>query len=287
MRLDLIPYFTRPLPPLSIKWALRHLQLWRVFPRWMHANIELRSAYLQTALEKVLSSHQSLQKEDELHTCVIVLGGGYDPRGAKLFTNYSNVECVYELDLPEAVDSKRRLLLRAGFDVLLEENDKPTANRGVRLEGVDLNDDDGVDRVLDQIRDELLSHSKNGPSNKWRVLLISEALLLYLDPGKAEHILKGISERFGGNNTNSSFQGATVVFADRLMRHTENSGHHSDAISAAGSKRSRRSMALPATQEAIQQETAKLRTWLVESGWELTELLFKPGATRHLGIAIC
>ncbi len=274
----------RMLPPLSIKWALRYLQLWRIFPRWMHANIELRSAYLQTALETVLSTQHVLHNEDKVHnerTCAIVLGGGYDPKGAKLFTSYSNVECVYELDLPEVVDSKRGLLLRAGFDVLHEDNDKEqhTSNHGVRLEGVDLNDNEGVDRVLDKIRDELLAHAKNGA---WRVLLISEALLLYLDPGKAERILKGVSERFGANTATSSFRGATVVFADRLMKHTESC----DATSA-GSKPSRRSMALPATLDEIEHETAKVRTWLEDSGWELKELLFKPGATRHLGIATC
>ena len=158
----------RMLPPLSIKWAIRHLGLWRLFPRWMHANIELRIVYLQKALVKVLdnTSKTALQEvpnesnaNNDIQTCVIVLGGGYDPRGAKLLSGHTTVQRVYELDLPQVIHSKRQLLLRAGFDVAANDEDigngntaSSNTNNGVRLEGVDLNDDDGVDRVLEKIR---------------------------------------------------------------------------------------------------------------------------------------
>ncbi len=290
----------RMLPPISIKWAIRYLGLWRVFPRWMHANIELRVVYLQTALKQILENfnsstsmqQQRLQeaghKEWGERTCVIVLGGGYDPRGTELLlSSRNNVQRVYELDLPQVVDSKRKLLRRAGYGVKNNNDDDdhemdvmPNALKGVQLEGVDLNDEDGVDRVLDKIRNELTTTSEtNRRPTKWKVLLVSEALLLYLDPGKAEHILRGVSERFRFSNANDCpFQGASFVFADRLMRHT-------DTTPAAASKQSRRSMALPTSREEMEHETALVRSWLSETGWELNELLFKPGATRHLGIA--
>ena len=363
----------RMLPPYSIKWALRYLGLWRIFPRWMHANIELRIVYLQTALEKVFESKQHRQQQnnptdnhgntlslpDTTHTlgdriqdlddrsdqlgsdaadrdgseyfCVIVLGGGYDPRGAKLSASsskHSNVQRVYELDLPEVVDSKRRILLRAGFDVVddcgdascKDDNDCNQGNNGrkhgVRLEGVDLNDDAGVDRVLDKIRDELVAMSASPSYNilqdvdtsttsvatkdsfppdgkiQWRVVLISEALLLYLDPGKAERILEGVSERFRGKNCKDynydcSFNGAIFVFADRLMRNNriKTNGAPPPQPPPTTTATTRRRMTLPTSPDEIEKEKSEVEEWLRDRGWELNEVLLKPGATRHLGIA--
>ncbi len=343
---DLQLYATyRMLPPYSIKWALRHLGLWRIFPRWMHANIELRIVYLQTALEKVLGSRQSAHnnvnnvdgnstpivdknsfkngeepclegstavKDEEgiisERICVIILGGGYDPRGAKLSVSdgrwpHTNVERVYELDLPEVIDSKHRLLLRAGFDVIDDESgnhkygnstdDTFDDNRkGVRLEGVNLNDDVAVDRVLDKIRQELIKLGAPTPmtkdstlatgKSKWHIVLISEAVFLYLDPGKAERIVEGVANRFRtescGKKHETCFSGASFVFADRLLR-----------CSTTGNSRAktttRQGMSVPVSSDLIEIEQSEVRRWLGDRGWQLNELLLKPGATRHLGIA--
>ena len=284
----------RMLPPYSIKWALRYLGLWRLFPRWMHANIELRIVYLGTALEKVLASRQKDDDVsiDEERICVIILGGGYDPRGARLS---ANVERVYELDLPVVVDSKRRLLLRAGFDVIDNQNDihggandcdlvSDNRRKGVRLEGVDLNDDIAVDRVLDKIRQELISDASTLSTGKsrWHVVLVSEAVLLYVDTGKAERILEGVSERFRAeickNTQDTCFSGASFVFADRLLR--RNTSKNGTAKTAARGR-----MSLPFSLDLIEIEESEVRRWLRENEWELNELLLKPGATRHLGIA--
>jgi hypothetical protein len=334
----------------------------------MHANIELRTVYLQTALEKVLGSKQQLYNRmdgggsstspgtnpassgkivavdddpnpDSLDSdnargddknksieriCVIILGGGYDSRGAKLSTTsyeYSSnsrsraraiVQRVYELDLPVVVDSKRRLLLRAGFGVVDEDrgvgssscNDGNSCDqrnhastvdfdkdrdRRVRLEGVDLNDDAAVDRVLDKIRLELIAIP--GPNsyiaaaadtvptngkNQWRVVLISEAVLMYLDPGKAERILEGVVERFRAGSCKENracFNDASFVFADRLIRRNNTTAP------------TRTTMTVPTTPDLIETEESEVRRWLRDRGWELDELLLKPGATRHLGIA--
>jgi hypothetical protein len=329
----------RMLPPYSIKWALRYLGMWRIFPRWMHANIELRVVYLQTALEKVLGSqHQKNPPKDEGATlpenaapsqntkdglvasdkrgyvndssesiCVIVLGGGYDPRGATLsirFGPLSNrrspharrfVQRVYELDLPKVVESKRRLLVRAAFDV---ENGTGTdtgddynqcgsdtmyRNHGVRLEGVDLNDDAAVDRTLNKIRHDLIAMatelsnaaSSTTGENQWHVVVISEAVLMYLEPGKTERIFEGVAERFRGGcsgDHRACFGGASFVFADRLLRTTQNST-------------TTRPVTISKTPDSIEREESEIRKWLRERGWELEELLLKPGSTRHLGIA--
>lgn len=305
------------LPPCSIKWPLRYLGLWRLFPRWMHANIELRTVYLQGALDKVLAVKRHNEPESVAATeepssqdqhksslsdgdnsiaesiCFIILGGGYDPRGAMLSTS-NGIRRVYELDLPVVIDSKRRLLHRAGFRVINDDVDFPMDsdqegdNCGVRLEGIDLNDDASVDQVLDKIQQELILFSdKNSATTstvttlkrrrkRWSIVVISEAVLMYLRPEKAERVLEGLADRFrgvGGPNE-SHFTGASFVFADRLIR--------SD-VTTTGSTIIRASSTV--ANDAEGRGDLGVREWLRKTGWELQELLFKPGATRHLGIA--
>jgi O-methyltransferase involved in polyketide biosynthesis len=253
----------RLLPPYSIKWPLRYMGLWRFFPRWMHANIELRTVYLEGALQKVLGDHGNAEPKSNI--CVIILGGGYDSRGAKLSTR-SDVQRVYELDLPIVVDSKRRMLQRAGVRLLDDDSNDSGARSSVCLEGVDLNDDVQVDRVLDKIRDELVSllPQTSGEDPRWHVVVISEAVLMYLDTSKAELILEGLANRFCANNNN--FTDASFIFADRLIRRV------------AGASRSN-------SRITDDSELVEVQKWLQERGWKLHELLFKPGATRNLGFA--
>ncbi|VEU34709.1 unnamed protein product [Pseudo-nitzschia multistriata] len=289
----------RMLPPCSIRWPLRYLGLWRFFPRWMHANIELRTAYLKGALRRVLApSGASTTGPDRC--CVVVLGGGYDPRGAVLSAG-KGIERVYELDLPAVVDSKRRLLSRAGFCVEGEDaggsgrarNGVSGTPRGVRLEGVDLNDDEAVDRVLDKIRRELADDPSSDPASGkpgvWRVVVVSEAVLMYLLPGKARRVLEGLAERFRGSDSESGFASASFVFADRLVprRNTALDAAPTGSVVAAADSTAPSAGASSdaAVIDPRGTEESEVRQWLETSGWELRELLFKPGATRHLGIA--
>ena len=113
-------------------------------------------------------------------------------------------------------------------------------------------------------------------------MLVSEAVLLYVDTGKAERILEGVSERFRAeickNTQDTCFSGASFVFADRLLR--RNTSKNGTAKTAARGR-----MSLPFSPDLIEIEESEVRRWLRENEWELNELLLKPGATRHLGIA--
>jgi Leucine carboxyl methyltransferase len=244
------------LPPLT-RWPLKYF--WWSFPRWMHANIELRTAYLNAALQQELTRIRSKSNNNNnnqnIKICVVVLGGGYDPRAAKLLAS-SKVDRVYELDLPAVVQSKRQLLERAmGVNTMAQFQDK------YRLEAVDLNDKAALDCVLDQIQAQL----QGGDS--WYTVLISEALLLYLNPGVAGSILKKISKRFG---TNRNGAGASFVFADRLdLNSVTNIWVTSDGS------------AEPSVEVRVQVEQ-----WLLKHGWKLQDFKSKTGATRHLGLAL-
>jgi hypothetical protein len=359
----------RMLSPSPFKWSLRYLNLWKLFPRWMHANIELRTVYINNSLKKVITTNNasctntnntstststtSSASEDnddddadfdnDNDICFIILGGGYDPRGAKLAAtasasssiSYDNENrrrrrVVYELDLPVVVESKQWLLRRAGFNATTiidnddfdsndydNDNDNDSNNNNnnqVRLIPIDLNNDIAVDYALTKIRNELInSNSKLDGSrsrSRWHVVVISEAVLMYLKPGKADRIIKSIAERFGGCNNDDNdngvddgddssddgcFVGASFVFADRLIRYTNDNtiantnNNNKDGTSSVGVGADAGGKAEPFTNTAKKsknEEESDISQWLNNNGrWKLHEFLLKPGATRHLGIA--
>jgi O-methyltransferase involved in polyketide biosynthesis len=130
-----------------------------------------------------------------------------------------------------------------------------------RLEAVDLNDKAALDCVLDQIQ----AQQQGGDS--WYTVLISEALLLYLNPGVAGSILKKISKRFG---TSRNGAGASFVFADRLdLNSVTNIWVTSDGSA-----------------EPSVEVRAQVEQWLLKHGWKLQDFKSKTGATRHLGLAL-
>ena len=182
---------------------------------------------------------------------MIVLGGGYDTRGVKLLLE-DKVDRVFELDLPAVVTSKRTLLERAvGKSKFVSMMEDGTLN----LEAVDLNDEQAFERVMDRI---VASFEEQKPTKKsWYTLVVSEALLLYLDTGVPGKILQSISERFNDG-------GASFLFADRLELQDDKGVEETAASTTVESQ---------------------VQNWLARHGWKLQEFKSKVGATRHLGIA--
>lgn len=274
-----LPYSTyRMLPPAS-RWIVWHF--WRLFPRWMHANIELRTAYLRTAIVRSMTGaggavdgeHEDEEESTDDHesgkaaagqrrrnkTCLVVLGGGYDPRGAALLAN-GEVDLVYELDLPQVVSAKGALL-RARFpsEVGPFLGDADGGDSSLRLRAVDLNDAAAFEGVLDGIQSDLASRA-----GTWDVIVLSEALFLYLDPGVPGRIVERLgARRFGGPNNGS----LSLVFADRIVDVDGDETAGGDDDDGSGGPH------------------GKVRAWLDDRGWTLRDFMSKPGATRHLGIA--
>ncbi|KAG7362057.1 leucine carboxyl methyltransferase [Nitzschia inconspicua] len=264
--------------PRSTRWPLRYFG-W-AFPRWMHANIELRTAYLNQIIEqeckRIQQNHNNNNKTKPYKICMIILGAGYDPRAAKLILE-SKVDRVYELDLPAVAQSKRALLERAfgGTTTTTATKDeltiKTTLQDQLYWKAVDLNDERAVDQTIDDIATDLYSDGETTPTNPWYTILVSEALLLYLNPGVAGRILQRISARFGNNKNKKMIDrsaGASFVFVDRLELQIDRTD---DPI-----------VKDPPGQESIQSQARK---WLLDCGWILQDFKQKPGATRHLGLA--
>jgi hypothetical protein len=260
---------------------------WWSFPRWMHANIELRTTYICQSIHTVLDrlhhkEGQQRRRRENHRICMIVLGGGYDTLATKLLYQHF-VDRVYELDLSSVVETKQKLLHRAFSSSSLQGEQQErwkAVSSNWNIKEVDLNDITAITTVLDEIQTEL-QDSDGSTTTKWHTIIVSEALLLYLNPGMAGTILEQLSQRFGGNGGSTGqkkkkrgspkFDGATFIFADKLPidnKKTVNKNKDNDDDNSSTT-----------TEDMVR------RFLRQHGGWLLQGYKDKPGATRHLGTA--
>ena len=93
----MLPHFTRRV----VSWPLCYL-----YPRLHHANVALRTAYLDREVQRELSAAAGAP------ATVVVLGAGFDTRAPRSGAAHDGVRWA-EVDLPEVVAQKQRLLARA------------------------------------------------------------------------------------------------------------------------------------------------------------------------------
>jgi O-methyltransferase involved in polyketide biosynthesis len=234
--------------PSSSRWLLRVLPN-RLFPRLHHANIEARTAYLNTIIEgeinQVLSEHQN-DNGSPVNIRIISLGAGYDVRCSRLLSRFENEHNntsvhmdAYELDLEQVVQSKQKILDRI-------QRRRPDS-RHPELISMDLNDLEGaVTTTLQRI----ITAPRTTTQQPTHTIFISEGVMIYLNNGVPSGLLKLLSETVRQSNDGT----ASLCFADRL----ENvPGGNRDA----------------ACQE------------MSSSGWELIDFCPKPGLARHMGLS--
>lgn len=214
------------------RWILRMIPT-GLFPRWLHANIELRTVYLNMAVDREIEQVPAGTK-----IRIVTVGGGYDSRPARLLAS-NIIQQAWELDLPNVAASKRAMLER-----LFQRRNIPINTP--QLSGVDLNDLDLVQTTLENI-------AKDDKRNEWHTIVVSEAVLMYLDEGVPSKVLTVCRSVFGRKGT------ASFCFADRLE-------------------------GVP--QDGVPQEDEDAgRQFLSQAGWKLVDWLPKPGRACHMGIA--
>lgn len=170
-----------------------------------------------------------------------------------------NLEC-YELDLPDVVRAKRKLIqsrLSRRRPWLLS-NDNARAAKCPTLMEVDLNNLNATQTALQDI----LNGGTDNPEKTANIILF-EGVMIYLDRGIPHALLKLCSDvlynntqPLNGKDTGTILSNTSnyLVFADRL----EN---------------------IPGGDEA------PARKEMNETGWELVDWLSKPGLARHMGVA--
>ena len=142
----------------------------RFWPRLLHANVEIRTAFLDRAIRRIKTATPKRTK-----LLLVTLGGGYDIRSIKMM-QLGLVYRAAELDLPEVVQAKQALLEKRFH------KRRPQLQLPLLVES-DLNQVDSVEQTL---RNQVLSQS----DEPMVTIFLFEAVFLYLEKGVPTALLK-------------------------------------------------------------------------------------------------
>jgi Leucine carboxyl methyltransferase len=200
---DLLPPATGWIAGRPISSTFPAPSLRRFFPRLNHANIEVRTVYLNEAIDRVLQAWKRQKPESSTSQAskvrVVVLGAGYDLRGTRLLTE-GVVDDVLELDLPEVIEAKQALwtrrLTRRRPNVLIP-----------RLVPADLND---VNSTRALLLEQLLSDDDSSERRERSTIFVLEGILVHLKTEAGHELLKVMS------SLTTPSEKTALIFADAL-----------------------------------------------------------------------
>jgi hypothetical protein len=235
------------------------LSLRRFFPRLNHANIELRTVYLNRAVLRTLRQlhldrcpFQAPGSSTRTKVRLIILGAGYDLRGTKLLTEGA-VDDVVELDLSEVIEAKRALwtqrLRKRRPDVKIP-----------RFLLADLNDVDATQALLARIHSTNESQPSARSGAVWSTIYLAEGIVVHLQREAGHALLRAMSSSLPVPAPSSSsspprIQPSYFIFADALPHVTNRS------LDGA-------------------------RAELLQQGWKLLDFVANPTKAPHMGIAV-
>jgi hypothetical protein len=157
---DMLPSFTR----VAVSRKLR-----RFYPRLHHANVEIRTAFLDQAVSRIVKTMDQNTK-----TRLISLGAGYDVRSIKL-RERGVIDHAIELDLANVIDAKARIFHSARF-----RRRRPSliGDKLPTLYKVDLNDVAQVQATLERIL-----NADSCEHHHWHTIFLFEGVMIYLKDG--------------------------------------------------------------------------------------------------------
>ena len=252
---DLLPRATRVLVGPKLR---------RFYPRLHHSNVEIRTAFLDQTVTKIVnrvrsegsgdndddassSLSSSLSLNEQTKVRLITLGAGYDVRSIKL-RERGVIDSAVELDLPEVVQAKTAIL---GSKRVQRRRPSLTKDLWPDFHQVDLNELDQVESIMDSIfqQDKNNNDEDNVDASPFTIFLF-EGVMIYLDEGVPKGLLRicrAVLDKYGAHGA--------LCFADRLED-------------------------IPGGDIDIgKRELASL-------GWTVRDWQPKPGLARHMGSAI-
>jgi O-methyltransferase involved in polyketide biosynthesis len=189
----------------SVSRVLVGKRLRRLYPRLHHTNVEIRTAFLDQAVTKIVQQvRESGSNTQKIR--LITLGGGYDARSIK-FRERGLVDQAIELDLPDVVNAKRSIF---GSKRLKRRRPSLTEDLLPEFYAVDLNNLEEVTSILKRI----VSNDETANVNSWHTIFLFEGVMIYLNEG-VPHSLIEICRRALGDD---AIPNGSLVFADRLER---------------------------------------------------------------------
>jgi O-methyltransferase involved in polyketide biosynthesis len=180
---DLLPSYSR--------WIISPY-LCKLSPRLLHANIEIRTAFLDRAVTQIAAAAAISNKKKKIR--LITLGGGYDTRSIKLLERGVIQEAV-ELDLPAVVQAKQQLLQSKRFQS--RRRQRQQQEHSVSLPtcyGVDLNQVPQVRKILKEL------FAQDDDDDSTVTIYLFEGVFLYLNPGIPMALLQLCSSQKGNNS---------------------------------------------------------------------------------------
>ena len=234
----------------------------RFHPRWIHALLEVRAAYLTRAIQSEREATNRKDPKKPSHaTRLISLGAGYDVRSVRLLQEAKEqnegegIDATmkfYEIDLPSTIESKQRVFQQRFLKRQTTRRNNMGDTTGLSLPtmiGLDLNDIDTLEHELAQI----FQDDKDNSNASWHTIFVVEGVLMYLTEGKAAAVLQACATTARVGDKNSIR--ASLCFADRLF-------------------------------DRLDCDPAPIQQQLAQTGWELSEWAPSPNANaKHMGIA--
>lgn len=236
---------------------------WRWYPRLHHANVEIRTTFLDRSIKRLVedlvaqqlllqqesSSYNVTGHQNRTKVRLITLGGGYDARSIKL-RQAGLIDQAIELDLANVVDAKRKIFASPRLHRRRRRRQRhessPESQLGLLLPDlypVDLNRLPDVEAILTDLV------ASSDVKETWHTIFLFEGVMIYLDESVPNGLLNVCRNVLRKNHARGS-----LVFADRLER-------------------------IPGGDYDI------ARTVLAEAGWRILDWQPKPGLARHMGVA--
>lgn len=186
--------------PSASRWMLRLIPT-GLFPRLHHANIELRTAYLDKTIQSEID-----RLPGNTAIKLVSLGAGYDVRCSRFMSQYhgeSKTVEAYELDLIDVVQSKKLILDKV-------KRRRPGSLHPCLID-IDLNDEQQVNQTLEYI---VLAGDNNQGTH---TIFISEGVMIYLDEGVPRKLLRQFRDAIlNETSVDDTSNTASFCFADRL-----------------------------------------------------------------------
>lgn len=179
--------------PKFTRWLVSPFVAW-LYPRLHHQNIAMRTAFL----DRVVAEEPFAAPEQPV--ALVALGAGFDGRSLRFGS--SSIPC-YELDLPAVIEQKRGLVARASLRL-------PKLTEGassITYVSANLSDVSAARRAVRQTMLSALSGRRGG-----RVVVVCEALLIYLPAHSATQLLRAVADEA----TSAGAASISFCFADAL-----------------------------------------------------------------------
>jgi Leucine carboxyl methyltransferase len=189
------------LPTAVSRWVVQYPHY---YPRLHHANVELRTAYLDQSVEYFAAANRQTKNMTPLSSFhrhrkirLVSFGAGYDVRSIKLKLRHI-IDQAVELDLPQVIDSKRRLFTSHRFRHKVQalgggsNIDNETTSIQPHMIPVDLNDLERVRMALEEVfrQQDGDDDEQQHASSSYHTIFLFEAVMIYLNEGIPRALLQ-------------------------------------------------------------------------------------------------